>query len=698
MSIALDISMNKNVLKNLRNLGLAYCLGLVAITAHVQEAQAQEQFKWLNAGSLHSWYSNIGFENEEGFVKRQQYGLQWPGIYRFQDTQAAKGLWIGSKNFADDRGNNFPFKVIHKGPRATGLNAFFPVEFKLVSRFDWPIVSVDGIDTFDKPIEVDEVDPDMEADLMIYNKVNTQLGLTMERKIMQFSNQFHDNYHITEYIFTNTGNTDGDNDIELPSTTLEDVWVFMQWRYSVVAETRYVIGNATGWGINTMNDVRGDGVKPDPAGEQFRANISWHGKFPAFTAYDNIGGPIWAPALNVLATDTVGRLGAIHFVGNVTLHADTSPTNKADDVTQPRTTQYVGSDDTVNSQNDPFNPAKMTQEYALMSKGHASPRHADLVEPSGNFIEPTGDPSLGTSGGLSSASGYGPYTIAPGQSIRIVVAEAVAGISRELATSVGRQYKQGSITARQKNEAVFQGKDSLFQTFQRATDNFDSDYGITKAPQPPSFFEVASGGTSVLLSWDYTSSDQISGFEIYRAQGDYFEPHQLIHTASPSDRSFEDTTPTRGLDYYYHILAVSSSPANDGSSPSVPLRSSRYYTQTYDPANLKRPPGDLASVVIVPNPYNIEANSDDRVGFDQNQVRFRGNQIQFINMPGRARIQIFTEVGQHIRTINHTDGTGSVPWNLLTESRQLVVSGIYLAVIEDTETGERTTKKIVIIR
>jgi hypothetical protein len=174
--------------------------------------------------------------------------------------------------------------------------------------------------------------------------------------------------------------------------------------------------------------------------------------------------------------------------------------------------------------------------------------------------------------------------------------------------------------------------------------------------------------------------------------------HTLIHTAPASAREFEDTTPTRGLDYYYYIVAVSSTVASGGSTPAVKLRSNRYYTQTYDPANLKRPPGNLDTVVIVPNPYNIEANSDDRAGFDQNQVRFRGNQIQFINMPGRARIQIFTEIGQHIRTINHTDGTGSVAWNLLTESRQLVVSGIYLAVIQDTETGESTTKKIVIIR
>jgi len=670
-------------------------LGLLAISTTVQ---AQEQFKWLNAGSLHNWYSSIGFEREHGFITRQQFGLQWPAIYRFQDTQAAKGLWLGSRNFTDERNNNFPFKVVHTGPRATGLNAFFPVEFKLISRFDWPVVSVDGIDTFEKPVEVDEVDRNLDADLMIYNKVNTQLGITMERKIMQFSNVYHDNYHITEYIFTNTGNTDGDAEIELPNRTVTDFYAFMQWRYSVVAETRYVIGNATGWGINNMNDVRGDGVKPDPPGEQFRANFSWHGKFPAFTAYDNIGGPIWAPALNVLATDTVGRLGAIHFVGNVTLHADTSPTNKADDVSQPRTTRYLGSDDNVNSQNDPFNPAKMTTEYALMSSGHSSPRHADVVEPSGNFLMPTGDPSLGTSGGFSSANGYGPYTLAPGQSVRVVIAEGVSGISRELATQVGRRYKQGQIDALQKNTIVFQGKDSLFQTFRRATENFKSGYKITRAPQPPSYFEVASGGTSIRLIWDYTASDAIEGFEIYRAQGDYYEPHTLIHTAPASAREFEDITPIRGLDYYYYIVAVSSSPASGGSTPAVKLRSNRYYTQTYDPANLKRPPGNLDTVVIVPNPYNIEANSDDRAGFDQNQVRFRGNQIQFINMPGKARIQIFTEIGQHIRTINHTDGTGSVAWNLLTESRQLVVSGIYLAVIQDTETGESTTKKIVIIR
>ena len=39
------------------------------------------------------------------------------------------------------------------------------------------------------------------------------------------------------------------------------------------------------------------------------------------------------------------------------------------------------------------------------------------------FTNPTGDPSLGTPGGFSFTNGYGPYTLAPGDSITLVFAE-----------------------------------------------------------------------------------------------------------------------------------------------------------------------------------------------------------------------------------------------------------------------------------
>ena len=102
-------------------------------------------------------------------------------------------------------------------------------------------------------------------------------------------------------------------------------------------------------------------------------------------------------AANVAPSDTLGRLGASQFVGTVTLHAETSPGNPADDPTQPVTTTWFGSDDPLMSQNDPFNPAKMEQEFRLMLSGHRE-RHAYVVEPSGlpGFLErlqrPVGQP------------------------------------------------------------------------------------------------------------------------------------------------------------------------------------------------------------------------------------------------------------------------------------------------------------------
>src|SRR3970040_479451 len=75
-------------------------------------AFSQYAIKWMSAGSLHNWYSEIGSEIEEGFVLQQQYGLQWPAIYANQDIQAAKGLWIGCTNFSSPVDPQSPYDVI----------------------------------------------------------------------------------------------------------------------------------------------------------------------------------------------------------------------------------------------------------------------------------------------------------------------------------------------------------------------------------------------------------------------------------------------------------------------------------------------------------------------------------------------------------------------------------------------------------
>lgn len=682
-------------------------LFLTILLSFNNSINAQGKTKWMAVGSLHNWYSEFGCEIEHGLFPSQQFGMRWPADHNYMDMQAAKSLWVGAKNFtdaADFGGTTYSHKVVHVGPRVSGTNEFFPVVWKMISKFENPEVIVDGLTSFQLAAENDEIDPNLPYDRMIYNVANTQLGATIKRKIYQFSQQYHDNYIVQEVTIVNTGNVDDDDVIELPNTTLNDLYLYYMYRWAVSRNTRYVIGNATGWGINTMLDFRGDGLGNqygDPADEQFRATFAWHGKYPPFTAYDNLGAPIWVPTTAgglLSATDTVGRLGSAQFIGVVTMHADKAPGDPTDDPGQPSTTSHEGSDEGFTSRNDPFNPAKMDEEYLnVMSRGH-NVRHAWIVEPQGKFTEPTGDPALGSPGGFSNCNGYGPYTLAPGDSVTIVWAEATSGLDWAHSISIGRDYKQGKIDAKTKNEFVMSGRDSLFQTFKRILANWNSGSGFTipENPHPPSLFEVKSGGDKITLLWEHSGEGPtITGFEIYRARGSWDSTYTLIYTTAADEREFNDTTLTRGVDYYYYIQAVGNPADNNGGALTPagrPLKSGRFYTQSYDPANLKRQAGKhISDIRVVPNPYIISA--------DENNLLFpaRKNRLAFFDIPGECKIQIFTELGELIKEINHDDGSGDEFWDLNTSSNQLVVSGIYIAVFT-TPGGKKEIEKFAVIR
>ena len=688
-------------------------------------AQAQFNNRWLAGGAFHNWYSEVGNERESGgFVGTQQDGMRWPGIYSFRDMQAAKGLWLGARNVRDDAGNTYPIRVVHAGPRVSGAGEFFPVRMEIAGRYEPALVTVNGEQSFPSAeMILDRIDPALDADFVLTNEVNTLLGVTMVRRVRQFAQEYNDDYHILEYTFTNTGNTDGDADIELPNQTIEDFWVFPQYRLSVAKESRYMVGNSSGWGVNTMIDRRGDGLGPAEA-EQFRAQFVWHGNYPGFTAYDNLGSSLqtvngW-PVTQVSDADSLGRLAASAFVGVVTLHADASASDDSDDRGQPATITYFDSDATFTSQNDAFSPSKMQTEYSLMTSGVKEPRHAYAVEPSGlsGFLDPTGDPQLGTQGGNSFANGYGPYTLAPGESIRIVWAEGAGGLSREANSAIGQAFLNAGNDAdagltyngetKTKNEWIFTGRDSLFQTFNRAIEAFEADYQIARAPAPPASFSVDGGGDRIALAWDPPAEGPTpTRYEVYRARGSLDSTYSIVY--SGTETSFDDTTPIRGVGYYYYVQAVVDN-AGDGVAGAplgAPLKSSRYFTQSYTPALLARPQGtSLDAIRVVPNPFNIGSAG---------QFRFQGdgetNKLAFFNIPGFCRIDIYTEIGELVDSIEHDNGTGDEYWDHTTSSRQVVASGVYIAVITvtqdipDPETGallyqqgERAFRKFVIIR
>ncbi|MFQ6607995.1 MAG: fibronectin [Fidelibacterota bacterium] len=705
--------------KNEINLGTLKNYSMVVMILFLGGSAAQvyaEETKWIAVGDLHNWFSEAGCEIEvgrTGQIRDQQDGLRWPAQYPVQDNQAAKAMWIGATNFQDPVANKtFDYKVVHVGPRFVDVqNETIPMKFELYGRFDHPTVLVDGEPATNLQYmdEVDVVDEFIPADRMLVSVMQTSMGIEVTRKIYAFTNQYHQNYFIFDYVLKNNGIYDKDgNKFE---QTLEGVRIFFQYRYAISREGAVYDGNwlpqSAAWGHNTMNDVLGE--NPDsPAdndqfysdGEIMRCLYSWHG-LHSQANFNNIGGP------NVNGD---GHLGASQFVGVVTLHADKSASDKTDDLYQPTTTWYVGSDYPItDAGSDQYNAPRMTNEYAAMAAGHPTQSHAEAVcegDPDpmcSNYPDQWSEPGMQNPGGYSQGQGFGPYTLAPGDSIHIVMAEGAAGLRREMHYEIGANWindtpgllPDGSEPANRdeyKNYWVFTGKDSLIQTFKRARDTYNSNYDIPLPPPPPSLFEVNSGGDRIILSWD-NSAESWPGFEGYKIFRAIHKPdtsYEEIYDGPGGINSFDDVTAIRGFDYYYYIVSYDDGTANN-IQPGVSLVSSKFYTMTNKPASLKRPSGtSLKQIRVVPNPYNIKAR-DLQYGVGA------PDRIMFLDIPPICTIKIFTERGDLVNTIEHTDGSGDETWNCNTSYRQVVVSGLYIAHFE-TPSGESAIRKFIIIR
>ncbi len=624
--------------------------------------------------------------------------------------QAAKSLWIGTTNYTEAKGT-FPYKIVHIGPRSTVGSLpgeSFPVRFNMVSKYEPTKVTVNGVQSFVERIYNDEVDPSLRWDRQLDNVAHTPIGLTIHRKVIAFSQSFHDNYIIYDYTFTNTGIIDDVGTKRAP-VTLNNVYAYFQNRFGISRDVQPVIGDPIAYGKNTVNDVRGDTSNPGPAkyfasntdNNDLRVSFAWHGYYPSFSGgYDNIGGPIFKAATGHLAGDTVGRLGAYQFIGWATLHADKSTKDTTDDKRQPSTTAYEGSDGPLVTSGslDQYNSSAMDGQWKMITRGHVIPRHADLLTPT------TGDPALGTSGGQSMAMGYGPYTIAPSESVHIVIAEVAAGIGWEASVEIGKAFKANSgalVTFKglgplSKNAWVFTGKDSLFKSVRRALANYNSGYAIPQGPPPPTVLNVSSKANKIGLEWTAPSDPKIDGWEVWRAKAQYDSAYYKIWDGAASVRAFDDTLADFDVAYYYYLVSVGKASDNTGvgQTPAGRLTSGRYYTQTYSPAYRRLGAAltlEKSKVRIVPNPYNIGATS--------NTLLWPGQQdkIVFKNIPGVCTIRIYTELGEQIKTIEHTDGTGSQDYDLTTSSNQIIVSGIYIAVI-DAPQGDRGIYKFVVIR
>ncbi len=113
---------------------------------------------------------------------------------------------------------------------------------------------------------------------------------------------------------------------------------------------------------------------------------------------------------------------------------------------------------------------------------------------------------------------------------------------------------------------------------------------------------------------------------------------------------------------------------------------------------------DDRKVFVYPNPYRADANYRQR-GYEgrgeSDRPVDRTRAVHFANLPPRCTIRIYSLDGDLVRELIHdvdpNDPLASHDsWNLITRNTQLVVSGLYYWVVEDTQ-GHTQIGKLVIL-
>ena len=705
----------KKTILNLRLLLSA--AGLVLIAGAFGPSAAQDQ-RWLRVGETQSFFVDYGTETE--LVANQNY-LTWPTQYGDnQHTTRAKGVWIGAKNFYDPVEKKIKgVKVISAGPRLPANNStmLFPQYIRLVGRSYPPQVVVDNqVGTSNTLYDaLDDMDENLPADRMVEMEFNTSMGVTVTKKVYAFTQQNHDNYFIHDYVFKNTGiiNAAG----ETYTQALHDVWFHFDYRYAFAGVTSSGFGSTWGafgseWGGSTLNHAFGIG--PDA---ELKGFYSYYGPEKSRpVSYDQDWGCPNHDADN-------GILGAAKYAGVVTLHADKGPNDPSNDPNQPATTAYMSSDsDIMLATVSQYDESFMGLRYDAMSEGHLPQAMDEAVGDA--YVEDWGvdNPDRNGGGGSSQGQGFGPYQLEPGDSIHIVFAEGVTGLSWPMCREIGGKwfaYYKGTGTPALtmpdgstasdpdafKKAWVETGVDSIMQMFRNAKANYTSGYAIPNAPPAPETFTVTSGGDRIRLAWaDNAASDpHFDGYVIYRSEGSV-KIYQTVYTkifecdAANAVHTWDDTTAVRGFNYYYYIQSKDDGSQNDV-EPGHPLFSSLFLTLTSVPAHLLRPAGTaIEQVRVVPNPYDIRARTyqfGDESQFDR---------IAFYGLPPQCKVRVYTERGDLVWSKEHTNGAGDELWDSMTSSRQIVVSGIYMLYVEVTEDGagfrkgESVIRKFVVIR
>jgi hypothetical protein len=97
---------------------------------------------------------------------------------------------------------------------------------------------------------------------------------------------------------------------------------------------------------------------------------------------------------------------------------------------------------------------------------------------------------------------------------------------------------------------------------------------------------------------------------------------------------------------------------------------------------------ELEEIRVVPNPYVVNAAWE---------IAKNVRRLQFMFLPPECTISIYTIRGELVTKLVHNDGSGSLDWNLTSDSNQDLAFGVYIYIVK-TPSGEEHMGKFALIK
>jgi hypothetical protein len=551
---------------------------------------------------------------------------------------------------------------------------------------------------------------DLPEEVLIAQWTNTKQGILTQARVHDWSNPDFDDFVMVEYIFTNLGDFDGDGQEDRPGQTKTQERVYF-------AFVNYEIPTYLGFGwfrplsARVFDDIY---AYSDAAGYRgafpmgLKASL-WRDSDNPATSWDDAGEPFY-----FRESISTGRFGqtegqmqaAATWAMAPLAFRNTGPSHAFNP--KDRAMKYV---DPVGEQ--PYAArwwkARSTTDYDDPDPNR-DPEKKLYDEMTAQKIQDNpNEASPGDRTGYVHAQVYGPYTLRPGQSAKIVIA-FVAGHPAQMkadprqgmgAMDILTWDRSNDPVEKKQAEMKTLGEQALLENLRLAQFAYDSEYHIPAAPtnafiaaddltsSPDAHQQVSWADDSDRAINPYYKEADVIGYRVYRSTWFGVGPWELWDTIEKGKGgktvngrwtytngryTYEDLLSAAGFEYHYSVRPFARGHADwaatlsDGSVKTladIPVARARAnvtrgYESGWGPSTARtfdgneRRPFQPATpeadrlerrVRVVPNPYYV-----DGLHNYPNTVN-----IRFVNLPRKSKIYIYSVSGDHIKTIQHDE-------------------------------------------